>query len=197
MAAAKKPTPELQTLMFAGAGEWESWLAANHASSSGLWVRMAKKGSDLESARYPELVEAALCWGWIDGQAKSENESTYIQRFAPRAKRSVWSKINRTKALKLIEEGRMRPPGMEEVERARGDGRWEAAYDSPATAEPPPDLVAALARNKRARAAFGKLDSRNRYAILYRLQTVKRAETRARKVEAFVAMLAQGGKLYP
>ena len=165
------------------------WLEENGSSSTGIWLRFAKKGSGVASVSYPEAVDAALCHGWIDGQVKSESETTYRQRYTPRGKRSIWSKINREKVAALISDGRMRPAGMAEVERAKADGRWEAAYDSPKTAAPPPELLAALAASPKAETAFAALSSQNRYSMLFQLQTAKKAETRARRIAAFVATL--------
>ena len=165
------------------------WLEENSGSSAGIWLRFAKKGSGVASVSYPEAVDAALCHGWIDGQVKSESETTYRQRYTPRGKRSIWSKINREKVAALIAAGRMRPAGLAEVERAKADGRWEAAYDSPKTASPPPELLAALAESPKAAAAYAALSSQNRYSILFQLQTAKRAETCARRIAAFVATL--------
>lgn len=158
---------------------------------------MAKKDSGIASVTHAEALEVALCYGWIDGQRKSEDERHFLQRFTPRTARSTWSKINRDKALKLIEEGRMQPAGLAEVERARADGRWEAAYDAQSVATVPPDLQAALDANPKAAAFFAKLDSRNRYAVLFRTQGAKKPETRARRIGRFVEMLAKGEKLYP
>lgn len=187
---------EPQILSFASQQELLDWLKDNHQASPGIWLRFAKKGSGIASVTYPEAVDAALCWGWIDGQVKSESTTTYRQRFTPRGRRSIWSKINREKVAKLIADGRMRPPGLAEVERAQADGRWEAAYDSPKTAETPPDLAAALAQSPPAAAHYASLKNQNRYSILFRLQTVKRAETRARRIEEFVAMLGRGETSY-
>jgi uncharacterized protein YdeI (YjbR/CyaY-like superfamily) len=173
-----------------------AWLEENHAASAGVWLRLAKKSSNLESVSYEEAVEVALCYGWIDGQGKGEDENYSLQKFTPRAKRSVWSKRNRERALTLIESGRMKPAGLREIERARQDGRWSAAYDSPSTMKVPRDLRAALDDHPEARAFFETLDGRNRYAILLQLQTAKRPETRARRIERFVAMLAREEKPY-
>lgn len=183
-------------LLFADQAAWIDWLAANHDSSTGLWLRLAKKGSSLHSASYAEALEAALCYGWIDAQKKPENKQTWLQRFTPRRPKSIWSKVNREKALALIKAGRMQPAGLEQVARAKKDGRWDAAYDSPGSAEVPEDLQAALNRNARAKAFFSTLDRANRYAILWRIQTAKKAETRARRIGQFVEMLAKHEKLH-
>ena len=179
------------------AASWERWLKRHHAAAAGVWLRMAKKDSGIASVAHAEALEVALCYGWIDGQRKSEDERHFLQRFTPRTARSTWSKINRDKALRLIEEGRMQPAGLAEVERARADGRWEAAYDAQSVATVPPDLQAALDANPKAAAFFAKLDSRNRYAVLFRTQGAKKPETRARRIGQFVEMLAKGEKLYP
>lgn len=182
-------------LRFADAAAFEAWLDAHGADAPGIWLQMAKAASGIPSVTYAEAVEAALCHGWIDGQRKKVDGDWFVQRFTPRRQRSVWSKVNRDKATALIDAGRMRPAGLAEVERAKADGRWDAAYDSPRTATVPDDLAAALARDKRAKAAFDALDGRNRYAVLYRVQAAKRPETRARRIEQFVAMLARGETL--
>jgi uncharacterized protein YdeI (YjbR/CyaY-like superfamily) len=187
----------LPAMGFASGEAWTDWLAEHHAGSSGLWLKIAKKGSAVAGVTYPEAVEAALCFGWIDGQARRLDADHYLQRFTPRRRQSRWSRINREKALDLIERGEMRPAGLAEVERARADGRWEAAYAGPATAAVPDDLRDALDANDAARAFFEALDTTNRYAILYRVQDARRPETRARRIAAFVAMLAEGRKLHP
>jgi len=183
--------------LFAGQDDFAAWLAANHSKSAGIWLRLAKKGSPLRSLSYAQAIEVALCWGWIDAQKKAENQHAWLQRFTPRRDRSIWSKINRQKAAALIAAGRMQPPGLEQVECAQQDGRWDAAYDSPAGAQVPEDLAAALHRNPRAKAFFDALDRANRYAILWRLQTAKKAETRARRIQQFVEMLAKHTKIHP
>ena len=158
---------------------------------------MAKKGSAGRSLSYAEAVEVALCYGWIDGQSKGNNATSWLQKFTPRRKRSIWSKINREKAERLISEGRMQPAGLAEVGRARQDGRWEAAYDSPRAATVPADFQTALKNRPQASAFFGTLNSQNRFAILFRLQTAKKSGTRARRIEQFIRMLENHEKLYP
>jgi uncharacterized protein YdeI (YjbR/CyaY-like superfamily) len=192
--AADRP---LDTLAFASVSEWEAWLRANHDSAPGVWIRFARKGSGVASVTYMEALQEALRFGWIDGQARSVDESWYEQRFTPRRARSIWSKRNRGFAEALIEAGRMEPAGLREVERAKADGRWDAAYDAPSTATVPDDLRAALDAAPEAAAFFATLNAQNRYSILHRIQTAKRAETRARRIETFVAMLARGETLYP
>jgi uncharacterized protein YdeI (YjbR/CyaY-like superfamily) len=182
---------------FASAVAFEAWLDEHHATSDGLWIRFAKKASGIPTVVYKEAVEASLRYGWIDGQVKRLDDDFYVQRFTPRRARSRWSKINCAKADALIASGAMMPAGLAEVERAKADGRWEAAYDAPSTATVPDDLRAALDRDPKVAAFFETLDSINRYAILHRLQEAKKPETRARRLEKFVAMLARGETLYP
>jgi uncharacterized protein YdeI (YjbR/CyaY-like superfamily) len=191
------PAAPLETLTFASAAEWEAWLIANHASAPGVWIRFARKGSGIASVTYMEALQEALRFGWIDGQARGVDESCYEQRFTPRRARSIWSKRNREFALALIEAGRMEPAGLHEVERAQADGRWDAAYDAPSTATVPDDLQAALDAAPEAAAFFATISAQNRYAILHRIQTARRPETRARRIETFVAMLGRGETLHP
>lgn len=179
----------LPQLPFASAAAWESWLEENHRAADGVWIRMSKKGSGIDSVRYPEVLDSALCFGWIDGRRESLDERFFLQRFTPRRPRSRWSRINREKAERLIEEGRMRPAGLAEVERARTDGRWEAAYEGQRAITVPVDLQLELDARPEAKAFFSELGSQNRYAILYRLAEAKRPETRARRLAKFVAML--------
>jgi uncharacterized protein YdeI (YjbR/CyaY-like superfamily) len=176
---------------------WCCWLRQNHATSSGVWLRIAKKGAIVGSVSYLQAVDAALCFGWIDGQKKSDDESYWLQRFSPRSEKSIWSKINREKATRLIDLGQMNAAGLREVERAKRDGRWDRAYDSPSLATIPADFQAALNKVPRAKAFFATLDSRNRYAVLFRIQTAKKAETRAKRIKQFTEMLSQREKIYP
>jgi uncharacterized protein YdeI (YjbR/CyaY-like superfamily) len=187
---------DLPTLSFVSQEEWEDWLEANE-SAEGVWMRIAKKASGIESITHPEALEVALCHGWIDGQRKRLDDDFFLQKFTPRTARSVWSRINRDKAERLLEAGRMRPGGLQEMERAKADGRWDAAYEPQSTASVPKDLQRELDRRPDAAAFFAGLDSRNRYAILYRLQDAKRPETRARRLSEFVAMLEEHRKVYP
>ena len=188
---------EIEILTFTDQARFAAWLKAHHATSSGIWLRMAKKGAAIASVTREQALEEALCYGWIDGQAKSEGAETWRMRFVPRRPRSLWSRINCAKALALIAAGRMRPAGLAEIERAKADGRWDAAYASPKNIEVPADLQAALSRSSRAAAAFAQLDSRNRYAILLRTHTAKKPETRARRIQQFVEMLAKGETIHP
>ena len=176
---------------------WLTWLEKNHAKSAGVWVQIAKKASNLKTVSYLEAVEAGLCYGWIDGQAKRLNEAAYMQKFTPRGPRSIWSKINVAKAEALIASGRMQPAGLTAIERAKQNGQWEGAYDSHRTATVPDDLQAALDQNPAAKDFFATLDSANRYAVLWRVQTAKKAETRARRIAQFVTMLENHEKIHP
>jgi uncharacterized protein YdeI (YjbR/CyaY-like superfamily) len=188
--------PALPELLFADAEAWTAWLEREHGTSAGVWMRIAKKGAADSSVQYPEALNVALCFGWIDGQKKSIDEHYWIQKFTPRAARSIWSKINREKAEALIAAGLMREAGQCEIDRAKADGRWDAAYDSSSKAEVPPDLQAALDASPEAKAFFATLNSVNRYAILFRTQTAKKAETRAKRIAQFVAMLERGEKIH-
>jgi uncharacterized protein YdeI (YjbR/CyaY-like superfamily) len=192
-----KKKPELPIIPFVSRDAWEAWLEEHHTASDGLWLKIAKKSSGLETITYDQAVEIALCYGWIDGQVRKFDEDYYLQRFTPRRPRSKWSKINRQKVTELIERGEMKPAGLREVERARADGRWDAAYDAPSTAKVPEDMLRELEKNEKARAFFSELDGRNRYAILYQIQNAKRPETRTRRIAKYVAMLAEHKKLYP
>ncbi len=183
--------------LFKSKQDWSAWLEKNHRKSEPLWLRLAKKDSGLRSVSYKEAIDAALCYGWIDGQKKPENEQTWLQKFSPRGSRSVWSKINREKALALIASGEMKPAGLEAIENAKKNGRWEAAYDSPSGATVPPDFQAALDASPKAAAFFKTLNKANSYAILWRIQTVKKAETRIRKIDQFIGMLERKEKIHP
>jgi uncharacterized protein YdeI (YjbR/CyaY-like superfamily) len=189
--------PDLPVIFFASRDAWEAWLDEHHESSGGVWLKIAKKDSGIESVSYAEALEAALCFGWIDGQKAKLDDEHWLQRFTPRKRASRWSQINRAKAVELIERGEMRPAGLREVERAKADGRWDAAYESQSTATVPDDLRRELDRNPKARDFFAALDSRNRYAILYRVKDAKRPETRARRIAEYVAMLAAGERPHP
>jgi uncharacterized protein YdeI (YjbR/CyaY-like superfamily) len=184
------------TRSFRSKQAWREWLAAQPEGSAGIWLKIARKGSGIESVTHAEALEVAICYGWIDGRKQSFDDRHWVQRFAPRARRSRWSQVNRAKAELLIERGEMQPSGLREVERARADGRWDAAYEPQSAAGVPGDLARELDRDPAARAFFESLDSRNRYAILYRIQDAKRPETRARRIETFVAMLARGERIH-
>jgi uncharacterized protein YdeI (YjbR/CyaY-like superfamily) len=192
-----EPKAELPVLAFPSQRDWEAWLESEHAASRGIWLKLARKGAGVETVSYAEAVEGALCFGWIDGQARSVDDRFWLQKFTPRGRRSKWSRINRDRVGELERLGRMRPPGLAEVERAKQDGRWDAAYEPASTATVPDDLQLALDADPAAAAFFATLNSRNRYAILYRLHDAKKPETRARRLQKLVAMLAEQKKLYP
>jgi uncharacterized protein YdeI (YjbR/CyaY-like superfamily) len=186
------------TAEFPSREAFAQFLADRHADTpDGVWIRFARRGSGIPSVTHDEALEVALCYGWIDAQVGKGDETHYVQRFVPRRARSKWSKVNRGKAEALIESGAMQPAGLAEVERARADGRWDAAYDPQSTSKVPDDLAAELAARPAAREFFAGLDSRNRYAILHRLQDAKRPETRARRLAKFVAMLEAGERIHP
>ena len=183
--------------LFADRGAWANWLKLNHAGAKAVWLRLGKKGSDEKAVSYADALEVALCFGWIDGQKKSFNEHQFLQRFSPRGPKSIWSKINTEKAVALIASGAMQAGGLLEVERAKVDGRWDAAYAGARTIATPDDLQAALDAEPKALAFFKTLNSQNRYAILFRIGNVKKAETRAKKIKAYVEMLRKGERIYP
>lgn len=187
---------ELPILPFASAAAWEAWLADKHARAAGVWLKIAKKNSGIATVTYAQALDVALCFGWIDGQKRGFDATWFLQRFTPRKARSRWSKINTEHVARLIAEGRMRPAGLAQVEAARADGRWAAAYESQGNATVPPDLQAALDASPAAATFFATLRGANRYAILYRVQEAKRPETRARRIDRFVAMLARGETLH-
>jgi uncharacterized protein YdeI (YjbR/CyaY-like superfamily) len=188
--------PTLPIVLFADAQQFSRWLAQHHDTSPGAWLQLAKKGAPLRSLSYSEAVDVALAWGWIDSQKKAHDAASWLQRFTPRGARSLWSQINRERVEALIQGGAMQPSGLAEVERARADGRWEAAYASARRAEVPEAFAAALAKSPAAQAAFDRLDGANRYAMLWRLQTAKKPETRAKHIARFVEMLEQGRKIH-
>lgn len=195
----RKPTLALDSeeqLAFPDAAAFDRWLADHHASSPGIWLRIAKKGSRRKSVSYPDALDIALTWGWIDGLKRPLDDAEWLQRFTPRGPRSPWSKINCKKAEALIDSKRMRPSGLAEIERAKKDGRWEKAYESQTKAELPADFAEALLKNKKAAAFYATLNSANRYAIIYRLHSAKRPETRQKRFDAFLAMLARGERLH-
>ena len=187
---------DLPVRAFKTAKAWETWLS-RHEDAAGLWVRLAKRSAGRRSLTYREAVEGALCYGWIDGQGKGYDDESWLVKFTPRQPNSIWSKINRARASELVATGRMRPSGLAAIERAKQNGRWVGAYDSHRTAVPPRDLTAALKKSAKASAFFKTLNSQNRYAILFRIQTAKRPETRRARIEQFVRMLARHRTLYP
>ena len=193
MPAAKSATPaDAGPTLFRDAKAFESWLRKNHARSDGLWLKIAKRGAAEPSVSYAEAVEIALCWGWIDGQKKGLDDQHFLQRFTPRRARSICSKVNVDKVAALVAAGRMQPPGQAQVDAAKGDGRWAQAYDGARTATVPEDLAAALAANPPAQAFFATINASNRYAVLWRVQTAVKPETRARRIAQLVDMLARG-----
>ncbi len=183
-------------LVFESARVWETWLAKHHARSPGVWLRIYKKGSDKTSVNYTEALDAALCYGWIDSRKRPGDALSWLQKFSPRRPRSVWSRINTEKAERLIQTGKMKPAGLKEVEAAKSDGRWQRAYDSPRGATLPADFLKELAKNKKAQSFFEGLSKANTYAIAYRLQTAKRPETRQKRMEFILAMLARRQKFH-
>ena len=197
MGSKKTAQPELRVLLFKSAGAWKTWLTKNAARSKGLWLRIAKKGSSLRSVTYDQALEAALCCGWIDGQKKSFDDASWLQRFTPRGPRSIWSKINCGRAERLIEEGRMKPAGLAAVERAKANGEWEKAYEGQRTIEAPDDFIRLLAVRPKAKVFYETLNRQNSYAINFRIHSAKKPETRARRMEKFIDMLERNEKIYP
>ena len=192
MPAVKTASPALVPTLFKNAKAFETWLKKHHAASDGLWLQIARKGADEPSVTYLEAVEIALCWGWIDGQKKGLDDQHFLQRFTPRRAKSIWSKINVAKIASLIEAGRLQPAGQAQIDAAQADGRWEGAYDGARTATMPDDLQAALDANIQAKTFFATVNASNRYAVLWRVQTAVRPETRARRIAQLVEMLARG-----
>jgi uncharacterized protein YdeI (YjbR/CyaY-like superfamily) len=195
--SAGRPSAARPVVAFADAKAWRTWLAKNYASSTGVWLQIAKKGTDVDSVSYSDALDVALCYGWIDGQKAKLDDDAWLQRFCPRTSRSKWSKLNRERVERLTATGKMKGPGVAEVERAKADGRWERAYDAASAATVPVDLQRELDRHPTASKFFATLDSRNRYAILYRIQDAKKSETRARRIDKYVAMLDAHEKIHP
>ena len=189
--------PDLPVIAFKSQQDWDAWLTSQRTRSKGLWLKLAKKASGVASVSKQEAIDAALCHGWIDGQLDSFDEKYWLIRFTPRQSASKWSEKNRARALQLVEMGRVQPAGLKEIERARTDGRWNGAYASQSAMQVPDDLVKALAKSKAARSFFETLDGTNRYAILYRIHSAKKPETRVARIEKFVAMLVEGKTIYP
>jgi uncharacterized protein YdeI (YjbR/CyaY-like superfamily) len=197
---AKKRTAALKPMvkrLFKSQAAWHAWLGKNHDDPDGVWLHFAKKGSAVATVTYDEALEVALCFGWIDGQIKTHDADTFVRKFTPRRARSIWSKVNRAKAERLIESGHMKAPGMRAIERAREGGEWGGAYDSARNASVPPDLSAALDKNKGAAAFFSKLNGTNRYAVLWRIQTARDAAVRAARIAEIVKMLAKKETFHP
>ncbi len=192
----KSEKDNLPIMVFKTAQEWEKWMAKNYASSKGIWLQFYKKASGVPSVKYPEAVEVSLCYGWIDGQANKYDENSYLQRFTPRRPKSIWAKKNIERVTRLIASGRMKPSGLKEIEAAKADGRWEMAYDSPATMEIPNDFLKELSKNQKAKTFFGTLNKTNIYSITWRLQTAKKPETKQKRMKAIIEMLAKGQKFH-
>ncbi len=190
-------TSDTAATLFQSARAFETWLQQHHATSDGLWLKIAKKGAGDISVTYAEAVDIALCWGWIDGQKKGLDDQHFLQRFTPRRPRSLWSRINVDKTAALVEAGRMRPPGQAQIDAAKADGRWDKAYDGARTSTVPRDLQAALDASPRAKAFFATVNASNRYAVLWRVQTAVKPETRARRIAQLVEMLAAGEVIHP
>lgn len=190
-------TENLPIIGFPTQQDWELWLHEKHSEGKGLWLKLAKKESGIPSISYTEALDVALCYGWIDGQKASLDEQYWLQKFTPRGPRSAWSKVNREKAMALIAEGRMQPAGQKQIERAKSDGRWEQAYESQSKIDIPDDFQSALDQHPQAKEFFATLNSRNRYAILHRIQTAKKAETRSARIQKFIEMLSKQEKIYP
>jgi uncharacterized protein YdeI (YjbR/CyaY-like superfamily) len=190
-------TTELPILPFASQAKWTDWLKKNHEKSAGLWLKIAKKDSGISTVTYAEALEIALCYGWIDGQKGSFDDKYFLQKFTPRRPKSIWSKINVEKVERLIANGQMKPAGLKAIEAAKADGRWAQAYDSQKNISIPQDFQEALNKSKKAKAFFETLNSVNRYAILFRIHNVKKAETRTKKIKQFIEMLEKNEKIYP
>ena len=188
---------DLPVLLFESPREWESWLDAHYAQPRGVWLKLAKKGAPVPSVSYADALDAALCYGWIDAQKKSYDSTFWLQKFTPRRSRSVWSRVNTDNVMRLIEAGKMTPAGQREVDAARRDGRWDAAYEPQSNLTLPDDFQAELDRHPQAKEFFDTLNKVNRYAIHHRIATAKKPETRQARIDKFIAMLARGEKLYP
>ena len=192
-----KNAENLPILSFDTQQDWETWLAEHHTDSKGIWLKIAKKETGVPSVSYSEALESALCYGWIDGQKDSFDDSYWLQKFTPRRPKSVWSKVNCDKATELIVKGRMQPAGLRQVGLAKADGRWESAYQSQSKITIPEDFQSELDKNQQAKEFFGTLNSANRYAILYRIETAKKPETRSARIQKFIEMLAKNEKIHP
>jgi uncharacterized protein YdeI (YjbR/CyaY-like superfamily) len=190
-------TPDLPIIPLQSPEEWEEWLADNHATSNSVWLQFFKKASGKKTITHAEALDEALCYGWIDGQSKAYDDESWLQKFTPRRARSVWSKVNIQNVERLIQAGKMKPAGLQQIEAAKLDGRWERAYDSPGNATVPDDFLQELEKDKKAKAFFDTLNKANTYAIIYRLQTAKKPETRAKRMKAILEMLAKGEKFHP
>lgn len=192
----RNKTIELPVISFEKAEDWRAWLEENHGNENGIWLRIFKRGTGRPTVTHATALDEALCYGWIDGQAKKYDDESYLQKFTPRRPHSIWSKINIDHIERLEKEGKMRPAGRKAVEAAKADGRWDAAYDSPKYMEVPDDFIAELSKNEKALAFFGTLNKTNRYAIAWRLQTAKKPETRERRKQLMLEMMARGEKFH-
>jgi uncharacterized protein YdeI (YjbR/CyaY-like superfamily) len=192
-----KNSADVPIIAFETQHDWHTWLDEHQAEPSGVWLKIAKKAAGIPTVTYADALESALCYGWIDGQKRAFDDRYFLQRFTPRRANSIWSRVNRDKAMALIAEGRMQPAGLQQVELAKGDGRWEAAYQSQRTMTIPDDLQRALDENPQAKEFFGTLNSSNRYAILWRVETAKKPETRAARIATYIEMLTKGEKIHP
>ena len=187
---------DFDIVAFRSEKEWERWLSKNHSKKNGIWIKYFKKDSDTKSVTYAEAIDAALCFGWIDSQAKKYDDRSWLQKFTPRRSKSIWSKRNREHVDRLIKDGKMKAAGLKEIEAAKNDGRWEQAYDSPKTMEIPEDLLKELSKNKKAKTFFETLNKTNVYSITWRLQTAKKPETRAARMKTILEMLKKGSKFH-
>lgn len=196
MTTTPKNGSEIHVVSFASSKEWRKWLAENHDKSNGVWLRLFKKDSGEKTVTYAEALEEALCYGWIDGQKNKYDTQSYIQKFTPRRPKSIWSKRNTEIAERLIQEGKMKKVGMQQVELAKADGRWQQAYDSPKNMTVPEDFLQLLSKNKKAKAFFDELNKANQYAIAWRLQTAKKPETREKRLKEILQMMSEGKKFH-
>ena len=192
-----KKAETLPIISFETQQGWERWLTEHHTDTDGLWLKIAKKEAGISSVNYAEALESAICYGWIDGQKASFDDKYWLQKFTPRRAKSIWSKVNCSKALALIAEGRMQPAGIRQVELAQADGRWESAYESQSKITIPDDFQKELDNNPKAQEFFTTLNSVNRYAILFRIQTANKPETRSARISTFIEMLSNNQKLHP
>ena len=196
MATTQKNGKEMQVVSFASSEEWREWIEEHHAKSNGVWLRLFKKNSGEKTVTYDEALEEALCYGWIDGQANKYDSTSYIQKFTPRRPKSIWSKRNTEKAERLIQDGKMQQAGMQQVELAKADGRWQQAYDSSKNMKVPEDFLQQLSTNEKAKTFFDGLNKANQYAISWRLQTAKKPETREKRLKEILQMMSEGKKFH-
>ncbi len=192
-----KNVDNLPVMTFESQQSWEVWLAEHHADTQGIWLKIAKKATDIASVSYAQALESAICYGWIDGQKASFDDQHWLQKFTPRRPKSIWSKVNCDAAMILLATGKMQPAGIRQIELAKADGRWETAYESQSQITIPADLQSELDKNQQAKEFFNTLDSRNRYAVLFRIQMAKKPETRVARIQKFVEMLSKHQKIYP